>query len=605
MITPMYKYTFLVYHKEYTSFLNKIQEKGALHVIQKQQSDEENDEMHRRMQYNRHLKDIISDLEFVIQEEKPAPVVFQRDDETLIQQADALFAERDKILLQQQLIEKDIERLEPWGEFDRKVITELHRAGYDVRFYSCNKQRFRPEWETEYNAIEIDSNGATIWFITITQGIEFEIEADLLTLPDKKLSVLLEEAKEFKGKYDTKAEEICRFAHNYVSTFKDMLRQAHDAYDFANVYWNTTKEAEEKIMILEGWVPEDAMAAMDSFLDQESVYFQKAEPDGQEKVPVKLKNNRFARLFESIGEMYELPNYYEVDMTPFFAPFYMLFFGLCLGDAGYGLLILIAAAIYRPKAKPSMKPMMSLAMVLGAGAFFVGIVSGSFLGIDLLDANWTWIQKLKAIMLDSNQLFNLAIILGVVQILFGMIIRVVTRTMRFGFVAAFRDWGWLILVVGVGGAFGLSEISYLTEAQARIIMIVSASIAVLFIFLLNNTKRNPLINVGAGLWDTYNTATGLLGDLLSYIRLFALGISGSALGFVFNYLAVNMSGDIPVLSPIIMLIILLVGHGLNIFISGLGAVVHPMRLTFVEFYKNTGFEGGGKKYTPFGKYADE
>jgi V/A-type H+-transporting ATPase subunit I len=92
---------------------------------------------------------------------------------------------------------------------------------------------------------------------------------------------------------------------------------------------------------------------------------------------------------------------------------------------------------------------------------------------------------------------------------------------------------------------------------------------------------------------------------LSYIRLFALGISGAVMGFVFNDLAINLSGNIPVLSPIIMIIILLIGHGLNIFMSSLSAFVHPMRLTFVEFYKNAGFEGGGKKYRPYAAYKQE
>jgi V/A-type H+/Na+-transporting ATPase subunit I len=109
------------------------------------------------------------------------------------------------------------------------------------------------------------------------------------------------------------------------------------------------------------------------------------------------------------------------------------------------------------------------------------------------------------------------------------------------------------------------------------------------------------MNVGVGLWTTYNMVTGILGDLLSYIRLFALGISSAIMGFVFNSLAVEMSGSIPVLSILIMIIILVIGHSINIFMSGLGAFVHPLRLTFVEFYKNAGFSGGGKQYNPFRK----
>jgi V/A-type H+-transporting ATPase subunit I len=95
--------------------------------------------------------------------------------------------------------------------------------------------------------------------------------------------------------------------------------------------------------------------------------------------------------------------------------------------------------------------------------------------------------------------------------------------------------------------------------------------------------------------------TGILGDLLSYIRLFALGISSAILGLVFNQLAFSMSPDNKILGPIVIVIILLIGHGINIFMSGLGSFVHPLRLTFVEFYKNAGFIGGGKKYKPFSK----
>jgi V/A-type H+-transporting ATPase subunit I len=109
------------------------------------------------------------------------------------------------------------------------------------------------------------------------------------------------------------------------------------------------------------------------------------------------------------------------------------------------------------------------------------------------------------------------------------------------------------------------------------------------------------MNIGSGLWNTYNMVTGLLGDLLSYIRLFALGLSSAILGLVFNSLAIQMSGDIPVLNIVIMVVILVIGHSINIFMSGLGAFVHPLRLTFVEFYKNAGFTGGGKKYEPFKK----
>jgi V/A-type H+/Na+-transporting ATPase subunit I len=127
------------------------------------------------------------------------------------------------------------------------------------------------------------------------------------------------------------------------------------------------------------------------------------------------------------------------------------------------------------------------------------------------------------------------------------------------------------------------------------------SVSGVMIFLLNAPDKGILANIGLGLWGAYNMATGLLGDLLSYIRLFALGISSAILGYVFNMLSSQLSGSIPVVSLLIMMVILLIGHGINIFMSSLGSFVHSMRLTFVEFYKNSGFDGRGKAYQPFSK----
>jgi V/A-type H+-transporting ATPase subunit I len=191
----------------------------------------------------------------------------------------------------------------------------------------------------------------------------------------------------------------------------------------------------------------------------------------------------------------------------------------------------------------------------------------------------------------------LALIIGVVQIIFGMILKVANLWKQAGFSAALSTIGWLVLIVGGGACYGLS----MKGVDVTIPTYAVAIIAGLLIFVLNDVRRNPVINVFSGLWDSYNMLTGLLGDTLSYIRLFALGISGAVLGLVFNDLAMNMSGDIPVVKQIIMLVILLFGHSVNLFMAGLGSFVHPMRLTFVEFYKNAGFEGGGKKYQPFKK----
>lgn len=121
-------------------------------------------------------------------------------------------------------------------------------------------------------------------------------------------------------------------------------------------------------------------------------------------------------------------------------------------------------------------------------------------------------------------------------------------------------------------------------------------------YLYNTPGKNVFLNFGTGLWNTYNMASGLLGDTLSYIRLFAIGLTGSILGGVFNTLAVTMTDGMNIMArAICMLLILLVGHSINIALCTISSLVHPLRLIFVEYYKNAEFEGGGKAYEPFRK----
>ena len=144
----------------------------------------------------------------------------------------------------------------------------------------------------------------------------------------------------------------------------------------------------------------------------------------------------------------------------------------------------------------------------------------------------------------------------------------------------------------------IAMLGILPEQAVKVIVIVLGVVSCLGIFIFNKPGRNPLINIGAGLWDTYNMATGILGDVLSYIRLYALGLAGGMLGGAFNNLGSMVLGNDPTWQWLPFVIILLFGHVLNLLMSCLGAFVHPLRLTFVEYFKNSGYEGKGVKYNP-------
>ena len=276
----------------------------------------------------------------------------------------------------------------------------------------------------------------------------------------------------------------------------------------------------------------------------------------------------------------------------------MLFFGFCLGDAGYGLIFIAGAAICKLKAGKSVRPYLSLLQYLGIATVLFGIISGTFFGINLIETEISWLENFKGIFLDPNGMFRLALVLGAVQIIFGLFIRIANQTKQFGFRYALSTLGWLIIIFG-SIAFAVTEKKGIPGFEYPLYMMLMAGTVLILFF--SDPKAGLLSRFGKGVWDIYATVTGVFGDILSYIRLFALGLSSAILGFVINDIGIQILESSPVIGPVLFVIFLLLGHTLNILISSLGSFVHPMRLTFVEFYKNARFTGGGEAYKPFRK----
>jgi V/A-type H+-transporting ATPase subunit I len=306
--------------------------------------------------------------------------------------------------------------------------------------------------------------------------------------------------------------------------------------------------------------------------------------------------------------MYALPKYGTFDLTAIFGPFYMLFFAICLCDAGYGLVLLLAGTGLLLKGGPSLRQAALLSMVCATATILFGFYANSFFGLAISD----YLPVIK--FLDfQGQFFSISLAIGVVQILVGMAINIVMKTKLFGFTSTFGLLGWFIILLSGALAIGLPMFGLAIPGftASSPIFYACMGVGAVLMLLLNNIKRNPLINLGSGLWDAYNNITGLLSDVLSYIRLFAIGLSGGVLAQVFNSLALGLSGagDIAPGTPwygyivpiIAASLILLIGHGINLFMSAISSFVHPMRLTFVEFYKNAGFEMGQRTFDPVRK----
>ena len=616
MIEKMNKYAYLIYHKEYDAFLERLRSLGVVHV-NPQKVTQEHPVMQKLKAEDKRIGTHLKYLDGLILSENrksekvsdlqtsEKPLLSRHECEKLLGRIEYLQEQLSNVQASIALKEKDRDVISDWGDFSYASMKRFREAGYNVHFYTCAESHFDKNWEDKYGAIIISARKNTAHFITVTKSdciISIDAEHAKLPLKDyKQLCEAIELDIEQKKAIEVELLEIAR--NDYMS-LKHLHLEVENESAWNQIKIQTEQKANDKLMLLEGWAPDSKAAEMEQSLNGGGYYYQKLEITDADSMPVKLKNNKFSRLFEPIVKLYDLPNYHSLDLTPFLAPFYMLFFGLCLGDAGYGLLIVIGALYARTKVKKSMKPLMSLATLLGLATVICGAVGGTLFGIPLLDMEWAWLISYKKYMLDSNNLFNLALILGAVQILFAWMVKAYGIIRRYGWAHSLDTFGWLILAIG-GGSLYLAS-SVISPDVARYLTYGVLGIAGLLIFVLNNPKRNPLINIGEGLWNTFNMTTGIVGDLLSYMRLFAVGLSSGVMGFVFNELAMQLSGDMPpVLSQLVMVVILLFGHSINIFIACLGAFVHPLRLTFVEFYKNAGFEGGGKSYSPFRNITEE
>lgn len=578
MITQMKKYTFLVFHRDYEPFLTQLRDLGVVHITQKAAGLIEDDEqLQAALQHEDELRRLLK---------QGAP--------------DELIAERNEVNERIAAAQEAAKQAAVWGDFDAARIAALKEAGYTLHFYECASKAFREEW-----GIKVNEVGSKTYFIAL-ESVEDAIE---IPAPQKSEAQWLQEVENLKALLADVDARIVAWQKENLDDIKAQLVEARQQIDWKRVTLSTDRLAEGALCLFEGFCPIDKEAELNAMLAESQVYYEETTPTKEDNTPIELKNNFYTRLFEPITRLYSLPNYAELDPTPFFAPFFMLFFGLCLGDGGYGLVILLAGLAVIFKA-PKLKEWGWLGVFMGFTTMVVGILTGMFFGINLevvavlAPIKQYFITETNAtvhVMGGSyHPMMVFAILIGVFQILFAMGFKVVKITLRDGFKYAAYDCAWLValvtLIVGAIFAGSLSTIGLYS------IYAILGLCALFIMFYSNPDRKVLLLNIGGGLWGTYNMISGLLGDILSYIRLFALGLAGGILGNVFNALALQAGGACPSwIGWLPTLLILVFGHSLNFALCLISSVVHPMRLTFVEFYKNAGFEGGGKEYKPFKK----
>ncbi|WP_275372962.1 V-type ATP synthase subunit I [Clostridium tertium] len=391
------------------------------------------------------------------------------------------------------------------------------------------------------------------------------------------------------------------FIEEEIASFEEDLKKLELAYDYfvskvERVKVSTNFLKTKNICAIQGWIAQEDNEELKSICSNTLkndyyIEFEDVKEDEIDDVPIKLKNGELVSAFESVTGMYSYPKYNQIDPTPLLAPFYLIFFGMMVADVGYGLLVLIGAALALKflKLDEGKKDFAKFFLYLSFPTIFFGAIYGSFFG-DIITLPTQIIDTNK----DVMTIVILSLALGVIQIFFGLFIKVYSL-IRIGKVKdALLDPGsWIITLLSIGG---ISAVKFLKLPNILGNIFIGTAIigAILIVIGGGREEKSTGAKIGQGLYSLYGI-TGYVGDLVSYTRLMALGLAGGSIAGALNLLIHTLPGVAAiVIGPILFVLF----HIFNLGLSLLGAYVHTARLQYVEYFGKF-YEGGGRPFKAF------
>ncbi|MCA9364563.1 MAG: hypothetical protein KC736_01590 [Candidatus Moranbacteria bacterium] len=372
-----------------------------------------------------------------------------------------------------------------------------------------------------------------------------------------------------------------------------------------DVYWKKSCHnvisgswATHSVDVFEGWIPVSARDAFVKALKRVTPYFslENIAPDDEEQPPVEIVNTKAVLPFESVTRLYGLPGSKDLDPTPYLVGFFLIFFGLCLTDVIYGIVLstITGYVLWRYTVSKETKALLSVVFLGGIASFFIGLFFGGYAGIDMasMPSSLQFLQLFDPVK-DPIAVFLLALSFGVVHILTGLVLGIMRQAQQGLLVDGLLSHGSWIVVL-------LSLVYFALEQAGIFGLAIGGSLVIgAFVFLVlaqGHREKTVVKKVLTGLVSLYDSV-GYFSDLLSYSRLMALGLATSALAFAMNLVAELVSG-VPYVGNVIAVLVLIVGHTFNIALNTLGAFIHSARLQFVEFFGKFIIDSG-RVFAPF------
>ncbi len=632
-IAKVRKAVLVVHRDEKEALLERLQKASVLHISDIWKSKlfegaEEESEQARKSSYGdifQRLKRVINGLKNYAAKQKSGglfgggrqkislkeyrEIVKSYDPNPVIDEYEEIRRRQNSIKIEKNAIADQIASLEPWEPLDYDV-SEIKEGKEVVLLAGTVPVKSLDMLKDSPVEVEVVNRDARKAYVVVAYLKDDEADAR------KRLADAGFETFDFRG-LKGKVKDILESLRNKLKQLENeemslenrlfALAEERKKLLVLHDYYATLLEREQaenmslstrETFIIEGWVIEDNWQKFqDITFEFESATVVEVEPVEGEKPPIALKNKKLFQPYELITEMYGLPDFREVDPTPLLMPFFVVFFGVCLTDAGYGLVVTLFALWLMKKMGAGNK---LLAILAGGGLFTIiaGALTGGWFGDLFVRFNIPVLAAVRSKLMwfdpmeDPMKFFYISLAMGYLQILWGLLIGFYNKwKMGARLEGIANELAWVIVLMGLV----LLYVAHFGWAKWGIYL------GLALILFLSGSSRNPVLKFFQGLYNIYN-GIGFVGDLLSYVRLMALGMVTAGIAMAVNITA-QLVRPMPFIGWLIALLVLIGGHIFSIAVNVLGAFVHTMRLQYVEFFTKF-YANGGKPFRPFAEHRE-
>ena len=490
-------------------------------------------------------------------------------------------------------IKDKISWYQDWGEFSLGSLKELVQEGVYIRLYKCNKRQLAALRKTK--VVEVIKKQANNYYIAIvSSAAKEEINLKEIILPDQDIETLRKKLQAAENKMSS-IDNLLRETASYKKSMFNYLNKLKKSLDFNRV--KSSMQEEGEISYLQGFMPADAVVELVALANKKGWAYLIQEPDNLQEVPTFIKNPRWLRIIEPVFKfMGTLPGYNEYDISFSFLLFFSLFFALLIGDGGYGLIFLLITYLIRRKI-PALPPEpFRLMYVLGFATIIWGAVSGTWFGFERI-AQLPLLNSLIVDKVDSfvagNQPFmmQMCFLIGAVHLTIAhstIALRIINS------LKAIAQLGWILIIWSVFFIAGKFVLGNSLPGPVGVMFSLGLGLVLLF----SAPQRNILKGVATTLGDLPLKVISSFSDIISYLRLFAVGYASVAVASSFNNLAL-MIGFNNILRSLVSTTIITLGHGLNIILGLMAVIVHGIRLNMLEFSSHLDMQWSGIEYRPF------